>query len=218
MEEEKNQSLVAIEKKVATVTNNISLTGKDLTIQQINSVARNNASVLFSQVPEFVHRIEKSYGKMVEQVKAGVPIYGCNTGYGGRAARIVNQGSPAKRMQLAKEVSEGIAHVDVTVGPLLTRDVVRAAMLIRINMLMQGVSAVKIDDLAIYQSILNAQITPLVSQYGGIGASGDLAHNCRVLSAARQLDGVKVWDRKGNVVEAKVALKKAGIPPSPPLS
>jgi phenylalanine ammonia-lyase len=101
--------------------------------------------------------------------------------------------------------------VDVSVGPLFSKDVIRAAMLVRINMLLKGVSAVKLEDLEIYRDMLNADIVPVVNQYGGIGASGDLAHNCRVLSAARWLPESKVWDKNGNMVDAKKTLQKAGI-------
>ena len=84
-------------------------------------------------------------------------------------------------------------------------------ILIRINMLLKGFSAVKLADLECYRVLLNGGITPLVAQYGGLGASGELAHCCRVVSALRRLPGTKVWDCSGRVWEAADLMEQAGI-------
>ncbi len=207
-----NKSLVEIDKEFYDLPKKIILTGNNLTLPEIISVAKNNAVVEFTEDPVILSRINKCYEKMIDQVKEGVPIYGCNTGYGARASRVVTKGTTEKRLQMAREVSEGIAHIDVSVGPTFTKDIIRAAILIRINMLMRGVSAVKLKDLDIYRQMLNEDIIPVVNQYGGIGASGDLAHNCRILSAARQLKGTLVIDRNGKIRDAKEALNEAKIP------
>lgn len=205
-------SVLEIDAAFHSLPKKVILTGSSLTLREIIAVARNNAQVEFTNDPEVLNRIKLSHKKMIEQVQEGIPIYGCNTGYGARASRVVTNGTPEKRIEMAREVSEGIAHIDVSVGPVFEKEVTRAAILIRLNMLMHGVSAVKIEDLEIYRQMLNNDIIPIVNQYGGIGASGDLAHNCRVLSAARQLKGTLVWDQNGEIKEANVALKKAGIP------
>lgn len=207
-----SKSLVEINKLFTHLPETITLEGTKLTIPEILSVARYNKQTNLSNDPEILNRISICFLEMVKQVEEGIPIYGCNTGYGARASNIVTNGTPEQRIALAKQVSEGIAHIDVSVGPAFSRDVVRAAMLIRINMLMRGVSAVKVEDLEIYKAMLNNGVTPIVGQYGGIGASGDLAHNCRVLSAARQLPGVKVMDRNGAIDEASVVLRRENIP------
>ena len=125
---------------------------------------------------------------------------------------MINSGSAAERLERARAISRAIAIVDVGVGPCFQPDVVRAAILIRINMLLKGFSAMKLADLECYRVLLNGGITPLVAQYGGLGASGDLAHNCRVVSALRRLPGTKVWDRAGRVREAAEVMEQAGIP------
>jgi len=206
------KTLIEIDREFSPLPESVLLTGGDLDLPGIVAVARKAVKTELTKDPEVLDRIRESYQHMMQQVEDGVPIYGCNTGYGGQAARILINGSPEDRIESARKISEGIIHVDVSVGPEFSDDVVRAAILIRINMLMGGVSAVKLDDLKIYQAILNTHLTPIVNQYGGIGASGDLAHNGRVLTAARQLKGVKVRDRKGTVKEASKALKDVGIP------
>lgn len=206
-----NKTLIQIDQEIANPLKEVILNGTSLTIPEIISVARRNSSVEFTVDQNVINRINKCYQKMIEDMENGVPVYGCNTAYGAQASRVLTDGSASERLNLARKISEGIIHVDVTTGPVLPKDVIRGAMLIRINMLMQGVSAVKLDDLEIYRQILNNNITPVVNQYGGIGASGDLAHNARVLSAARQMNGTKVWDNKGRIKEAAEALAEASI-------
>lgn len=208
-----SRSLTQIDREFSYLPTNIEIEGTKLTIPQIVAVARACSNVEFTRDKTVLKRMQTTYEKMMADVRNGIPIYGCNTGYGGRASHVLTKGNARERVATAKHISEGIVHVDVSVGPNFESDVVRAAMLIRMNMLMQGVSAVKLADLEVYRNILNANITPLVNQYGGIGASGDLAHNGRVLSVARQLKGAKVWDEKGVVTEAKDALSKANIAP-----
>jgi histidine ammonia-lyase len=96
------------------------------------------------------------------------------------------------KIDSAKKISESILFTDVSVGPKLPPQLVRAAMLIRANMLLQGVSAVKQKDIEVFITLLNKNITPIVGSYGSLGASGDLAQNCRVLSAAMHKEHVKV--------------------------
>lgn len=206
------RDLVSIDRYVSSHVRRIVLSGAALTMPEIVSIARRNAVVQFTTNKKILRQIQTCYEQMITQVKQGIPIYGCNTGYGARAEVVVNMGTPTERLAQARLISESIAHTDVTVGPELSRDLIRAAMLIRVNMLINGVSAVRLSDLDIYRRMLNADITPIVNAYGGLGASGDLAHNSRVLSAARQLDGTYVWDRDGKRTTAKRALQKQKIP------
>lgn len=208
----RSENLITIDSYLSEKQENVIIENGKLTLPQILSVARQNAPVEITNDTTIRNKIQDCYNKMMQDIRNGVPIYGGNTGYGARASNVLTDGVDTERLAIGKKLSESITHVDVSVGPLFSKDFVRAAMLIRMNMLMQGVSAVKVEDLEIYAQMLNKQITPLVNQYGGVGASGDLAHNSRVLSAARHLSGVKVWDKDGNVKNAKDFLTKNGIP------
>jgi phenylalanine ammonia-lyase len=205
-------ALIAEDARIARKVHSVTLSGTTLTLPEIISVARQGASVTFTPDKKIRARIAECYDQMMRQVRDGVPIYGCNTGYGARAEVVVNQGTASQRLVQAQAISESIIHTDVTVGPPLSDDVVRAAMLIRMNMLFQGVSAVRLSDLEIYRKMLNSNVTPVVGSFGGLGASGDLAHNARVLSAARQIPGTMVRDSHGKVYPAKALLKKLHIP------
>lgn len=208
-----NTSLLEIEKQFNRLPKEISLDGQSLTIPEIVHTARNTPHIEITQNAAVRDRIQRTYDLMIDQVERGVPIYGCNTGYGERASVVLTQGTKEERIALAKAISEAIQHTDVTVGPKLEKEVVRGAIVIRLNMLMSGVSGVRMSTLEAYRSLLNHEITPVVNQYGGVGASGDLAHNSRVLSALRGLSGTLVQDSKGNVREAVDALRDAGLKP-----
>ncbi|MCA9371815.1 aromatic amino acid lyase [Candidatus Woesebacteria bacterium] len=206
-------NIIEIAQLINSFKKTVDLDGQSLTIQEIFAVGRKKTKAAIHLDTKQSKRLKDSFQHMMSDIENGVPVYGCNTGFGARASRVLVDGTKQERLKMAKMISEGIVHVDVTVGPKFDTDVVRAAMLIRANMLLKGVSAVKQPDIEKLISLLNHQITPIVSQYGGIGASGDLAHNARVLSALRQLSGTKVLDKQGKIVEAKKALKKAGITP-----
>ena len=197
----RNLSLIEIDKKLSIHAPKIEVNGSSVEIADIISVGRKATKVSFTDDQKIINRVQTTYEAMITDIKNGVPIYGCNTGYGAQASHVVNKGLHKKRLEEARKIYEGITHVDVSVGPKFNKEVVRAAMLIRINMLMNGVSAVKLDDLEIYLQMLNKEITPIVNMYGGIWASGDLAHNARVLNAARRTPGTLVSDAKGNIVK-----------------
>jgi histidine ammonia-lyase len=206
-------ALVRLDRAFARLPEEVILSGQDLTIPEVRAIARHGVAVHFTKNPEVLDRIERCYQRMMQDVADGIPVYGCNTGYGAQAANVMTSGSDFARGWFASAISDGIAALDVSVGPVFSPDVVRAAVLVRINMLMRGVSAVKLADLDLYRQLLNRQITPLVNQYGGLGASGDLAHNCRILSALRHVAGTSVWDRDGRIREASAVLTEEGLPP-----
>jgi phenylalanine ammonia-lyase len=67
--------------------------------------------------------------------------------------------------------------------------------------------------LRVLASLINNDVIPVVGMYGGLGASGDLAQNGRVLSTLLQNPYTKVWiDSKENG-SARRILKKRGIKP-----
>jgi histidine ammonia-lyase len=63
----------------------------------------------------------------------------------------------------------------VSVGKPLSEDIVRAMMLVRMNTLIKGYSAIRFDTVKLIQDLLNQQIYPWVPENGSLGASGDLS-------------------------------------------
>jgi phenylalanine ammonia-lyase len=192
----------------------VSLTGKqNLSIPEIVRVAKHGVKINFLLSSKQKRQIQTVHQQMVSQVEAGIPIYGTTSAYGGQAAKVLVKGGKNHYFQKAVKLSKTIIHVDVSTGPPIPKEITRAAMLLRINMLLPGFSAVRLSTLDTLRLMINADITPIVGQYGSVGASGDLAQNGRVLSTLMQLKTAQVWDGKGNVKPARLALKKAGLQP-----
>ncbi len=192
----------------------VKLSGKqDLDLTSVLNIALNNSKVVF-EIPEGIkRRNERIILEKFKQIKEGVPIYGTTTSYGGRAGVVLNIGSAEMRLKKATELSESIVHVDVSTGPKIPKEIVRAALLIRMNMLLPGYSGIRTEVLEVLRQMLNEDVTPLVGGYGSVGASGDLAQNGRIVSALLQLPSVKVWNKKGKVDGVRKVLHKLGIQP-----
>lgn len=190
----------------------VELDGRSLALGAVRAVARDDVPARLTHLPGLRRRMDECFAWMMADVGAGVPVYGCNSGYGAQASVVLNDGEEPDRFAMAARVSRAISIVDVGVGPALPRDVVRAGILIRANMLLHGVSAVRYEDVELLTRLLNSGLTPVVAQYGGLGASGDLSHNARVFSCLRRLPGAKVTTPDGTVRPAATALAGAGIP------
>lgn len=201
-------------KETLNGTTKVELTGENnLSISDIVLTARRNAQVDFSLSSKQQKKIEFMHQIMMQQVKEGIPIYGTNTGYGGRASVVLTEGVSKRRLDNASKLSRAIVHVDVTTGPAIDKDVVRGGMLLRINMLLPGHSAIRLEVLNSLRNLLNNNITPIIGQYGTVSSSGDLQLNGRVLSTLLLLDHVKVWDANGNTRYAKEVLSEIGMTP-----
>ena len=85
----------------------------------------------------------------------------------------------------------------------------RAAMLGRINVHAHGNSGCRLEITQTYVEMLNKGVTPYACQKGSVGASGDLAPMAQI---ALLLMGEGQAFYKGELMEGKVAMKKAGIP------
>lgn len=190
------------------------LTGeRTLSLANIVAVAKHDVPVNIKPSSEIKQKSEMIFKQMLSQVQDGVPIYGTTSAYGGQASRVLTDGTRQKRVKDATALSNAIVHVDVSTGDPLPKELTRAAMLIRTNMLLTGHSAIRFEQLDLLAALLNNGITPVVGRYGTVSASGDLAQNGRVLSVLLQLPSAKVFDQKGKIQSAKSALKKLGISP-----
>ena len=58
----------------------------------------------------------------MSNIRDGVPVYGYNTAYGGRAGRVLNEGLEEERMAEARKLSEALVFLDVGVGEPLPKE------------------------------------------------------------------------------------------------
>lgn len=97
------------------------------------------------------------------------PAYGFNRGFGHNVDMAV---SPSELAELQRNFMRSHAS---GVGTPAPKDVVRATMLLRAQSLTRGNSAVRPDVVEALLAFLNHHITPVVPEFGSVGASGDLA-------------------------------------------
>ncbi|WP_347216893.1 aromatic amino acid ammonia-lyase [Chryseobacterium sp.] len=122
-------------------------------------------------------RVNTSFQFLKEFSKNKV-IYGVNTGFGPMAQfKISDEDTHQLQYNLIRSHSSGIGN------PLPAQEV-KACMLARMNTLSLGNSGVHESVIYLLQELINRDITPLIFEHGGVGASGDLvqlAHLALVL-------------------------------------
>lgn len=95
--------------------------------------------------------------------------YGINTGFGALAQKII----PSKDL---KQLQINLVRSHCTgVGELLSQEMTRAAIFLRLICLLKGHSGVRKEVIELMVSFLNYNIIPCVPSRGSVGASGDLA-------------------------------------------
>jgi len=96
------------------------------------------------------------------------------------------------------------------VGEPLAREVVRAMMLIRANVLAKGLSGIRPLVAERICELINLGVTPVVPSQGSVGASGDLAPLAHM---AMVLIGEGEAEFEGRAMPGAEALRRAGIEP-----
>jgi histidine ammonia-lyase len=178
------------------------LTGADLTIADVEAVARADAPARLDV--DARARMDEARAVVERLVAAGEVVYGITTGFGDLAGTYI---PPADARQLQENLL--VSHA-VGVGAPLPRDVVRAMLLLRANTLALGHSGcrpVLVDRLLAF---LEAGIHPVVPAQGSVGASGDLAPLAHL---ALPLIGRGEVELGGQVMPALLALRETGIEP-----
>jgi phenylalanine ammonia-lyase len=191
---------------MATATGSLthlSISLKDLTLEDIIAVARRRQPVGLSTDPEFRLWIERGRQTLERKLSEGEVIYGVNTGYGGNANYVI----PAA--ELAHHQRNLLEFLSCGVGEPLPEDAVRAAILLRANALARGLSAVRVLVIERLLDLLNHGITPVVPRFGSVGASGDL---CPSAYIARAMAGRGEVLYQGRRIPAAEALQAERIP------
>lgn len=145
----------------------ITLNSSGLTMEQVVEVARNGAKIEISK--EALEKMAATRAHIETLAKAEVPVYGISTGFGALANQHI---APEDRAQLQKSLIRSHA---AGMGDPVEKEVVRALMLLRLKTLVSGRTGVRPELATTYADLINAQITPIVHEYGSLGCSGDLA-------------------------------------------
>lgn len=143
-------------------------------------------------------------------VEAGRAVYGITTGFG-KFSEITISREETEDLQRNLLMSHAAG-----VGPLLPRDAVRAAMLLRANTLAKGFSGIRPETVDLLLGMLNRGVHPLIPSQGSLGASGDLAplaHMALVLIGLGEAEVAPDPASPGERLSGREALRRAGLEP-----
>lgn len=178
------------------------LDGEHLSLADVRAVAESRAEVSLS--PAAIEKMNRSR-EPVERLAAGdEPIYAVNTGVGLLADVRIERGEIEQlQVNVVRSHSTGV-------GPPMSREVVRAMMLIRANVLAKGFSGIRPLIAERLCDFLNRGVTPVVPEQGSVGASGDLAPLAHIALLLIGEGEAQVGDE---VLSGGEALSRAGIQP-----
>jgi histidine ammonia-lyase len=179
----------------------ITLDGHSLTVEKVVQVARENEKIEIH--PEAMERIKKCRDLLEEKIKKREILYGVNTGIGELSEVVLTQ-EQVEKYQRYLIYSHAAGY-----GKPLPIEVVRAAILSRINCHCHGHSGLRLVVVETLKEMLNKGVTPVVCEKGSVGACGDLSPMAQ-MALVPMGEGEAFY--KGERLPGKEAMDRAGIP------
>lgn len=180
----------------------VELTGSELNIHDIEAVARNRENVSVSN--DAWQRIEKCRTMIQNKIDAHEVMYGVTTGIGEFSEVVL---TPDQITEFQKFLIYSHA---AGIGDAMVEEVVRGAMVGRINVHCHGNSGGRTEVTEQIVNMLNRGITPIAAAKGSVGACGDLSPMSQI-AMAMMGEGESIYD--GKRVPSDVALESAGLQP-----
>ena len=172
-----------------------------LTIEEVVKVARNYEKIELTQ--NAIDAVNKARDYVEEKLSKGEIIYGLTTGFGKFSDTFIPlEDTAALQRNLIISHSCGM-------GDPYPTEVVRGAMLLRINARARGNSGIRLSTLMTMVNMLNKNVHPIIPQKGSLGASGDLAPLSHIILV---MLGEGEAEYEGVRMSGQEAMDKAGIP------
>ncbi len=180
----------------------IHIDGNSLSLENVEAIATGHAEIKLTeaarakviQCREFVDRV----------ISEGRIVYGLTTGFGKFSTVTI----PKEHIE---ELQVNLIRSHATsVGPIYSKEITRAIMLLRINVLAKGHSGIRIETLDTLIQMLNSGVHPQIPMRGSVGASGDLSPLSHL---ALVLIGEGEAEYKGKIQSGAEAMQAAGIKP-----